>query len=1452
MANLEQLNAYLNSLLPHITLTADDEHLQEELREAVGTVPGRRLSLVLQKDGLACSGAVLEIRGGSEDIWPIQGLDGASVALAEVSIRLESGAQKTDVSWSAKGTASFPGGLELKVRLQRVEGAAGAWRLTLDQDAPLSALQLMQICGELPFALPEKLNFMNDAVSVCNDRFAITFYPNAETTYFEEFVLSSSAALELIPGLIRFQGLEIRVNANVLGFCITLVGRLKIGSTEMMVGVGVSFTEEWAVWLVPAPPAEAFPGLADITAWLAAACDIKDGEIKNAFGRLKLPPDAFDAAVSAVRVRVNAREFTLIGLLLDSRIKIGALELGVTLSLPESVVRGGMRNNEPLKASEFLQSLLPGTGALPGELAVVSADFYAALREGHYGLHLAMTGVWRVGPVSLDSLALLLRYRDELSGSIRGGISLGDTRVSLSAEYRSPDAGWCFSGGLDRDSTLKMEDVTRLLEEAFGVREVPTAVRSLQLTSFSMECRTGTGDFDLRCGGSIEVDDRKVEITAAIALEHRSSGYSNSFSGEVVIAGHVFDMAFYETADTDMIIASYQQAKKEKCKLRELIAGISARAARTVPESLELGLEEAKFVFYKTAGEKKFTLALCLGMEIGLSNLPLFGGHLPPGLSLGVDRLQVGYASAAFTGKEAEQINAHLPAALRPLAADGLREGVYLSGDVMVGGTPLPLLLAAGAAEKKDGKEKDGKETGKKDSPAPSQEEKIKWIDMQKQFGFLQFRRVGITLEDDNLLFLLDASLLLGPVTFSLDGLTAGASLSGSTPVFELQGLGIAYDQPPLRISGAILKVRPADGVTFQYDGMVTIQAEKWTMTGVASYAQIGDGLPAFFVFARLEGALGGLPAFRIEGLMGGFGFNRALVVPSLEELPDFPLLDRGAARAGGRKEDALAVLQVLEGRAASPSGTTKQWISPRPGSYWLAAGMRFSSFALVYGNLLAIAEFGDDLRFSLLGLAWMRLPQQASDEQSYVYAELKIAAVLRPREGFLSIRSELTPDSYLLTKDCHLTGGVAFCLWFGDNPHAGQFVLTIGGYHPAFRAPDYYPSVPAVGFNWAVSESVTIKGEAYFALTPSCGMAGGSLEVLFARGNLHAWFTAHADLLMAWSPFSFLAEIGVEIGVCYRLELLCCHKTITLALGAALTLWGPPLGGRVKVHLSFISFTVHFGSDGALDRNYEPLAWQDFRALLPQENICTIAAGAGLCNVLDRGDQEKIWVVSGAKFTFFTQSAIPASHVRFGDAAQYDLTDENGGINIRPMNKRRIVSVYRLDILHQGIPLAKAELERWTASPHTEALPQALWGVPLTRDGRFVQNPTAPGAELLPDRLCGLTVSAPAPGLSDALGPVPGQVLMEEYIDPPEGPAQMPLHEGVAPSDGFAGEYNDRSVEDILGIAAAGQKRVRIYEVLACGGVYYGRNDGMTEMAVQAETLFCDAPLTVTGEEEP
>ena len=50
------------------------------------------------------------------------------------------------------------------------------------------------------------------------------------------------------------------------------------------------------------------------------------------------------------------------------------------------------------------------------------------------------------------------------------------------------------------------------------------------------------------------------------------------------------------------------------------------------------------------------------------------------------------------------------------------------------------------------------------------------------------------------------------------------------------------------------------------------------------------------------------------------------------------------------------------------------------------------------------------------------------------------------------------------------LTGGFAFALWW-KGPLAGQFVLTMGGYHPDFHR-DGYPDVPRLGLVWRISDA--------------------------------------------------------------------------------------------------------------------------------------------------------------------------------------------------------------------------------------------------------------------------------------------------------------------------------------------------------------------------------------------
>ena len=60
--------------------------------------------------------------------------------------------------------------------------------------------------------------------------------------------------------------------------------------------------------------------------------------------------------------------------------------------------------------------------------------------------------------------------------------------------------------------------------------------------------------------------------------------------------------------------------------------------------------------------------------------------------------------------------------------------------------------------------------------------------------------------------------------------------------------------------------------------------------------------------------------------------------------------------------------------------------------------------------------------------------------------------------------------------------------------------MLTVGGYHSDFKVPAHYTQmqqVPRLAINWQVSSALSIKGDAYFALTPSALMAGAPLVVV-------------------------------------------------------------------------------------------------------------------------------------------------------------------------------------------------------------------------------------------------------------------------------------------------------------------------------------------------------------------
>ena len=272
--------------------------------------------------------------------------------------------------------------------------------------------------------------------------------------------------------------------------------------------------------------------------------------------------------------------------------------------------------------------------------------------------------------------------------------------------------------------------------------------------------------------------------------------------------------------------------------------------------------------------------------------------------------------------------------------------------------------------------------------------------------------------------------------------------------------------------------------------------------------------------------------------------------------------------------------------------------------------------------------------------------------EDPLAFAELALEASFSSETGLVAIAAQLTPESYVMSRACKLTGGFAFYMWtkdppagVKDQPRAGEFVVTLGGYHPRFVPPKGYPVVPRIGATWQVDPALVVKGGLYFAVTPTCLMAGGSLEATWNSSAIQATFAAEADFLLGWKPFHYTADASVSLTARVQIEVICTF-TLTIHIGAWVSLWGPPFAGTAHVDLDVVSFTISFG----LPPQHKPTGWVDFkRSFLPadQESWCGTRVLGGLEKDLTKtGKPEVDWVVNGEQLVLQTFSVVPCTSV--------------------------------------------------------------------------------------------------------------------------------------------------------------------------------------------------------------
>ncbi len=432
-----------------------------------------------------------------------------------------------------------------------------------------------------------------------------------------------------------------------------------------------------------------------------------------------------------------------------------------------------------------------------------------------------------------------------------------------------------------------------------------------------------------------------------------------------------------------------------------------------------------------------------------IDHIPVVNVHLDQAIK--IDIKELGVVTAPFYDETKRKVE----------------RGFYIRGSIEIDGKKTDLIYpgagksAGSKMVQATGTANSGRASGKAKVTKNTKSSKggIKWININKRLGPANLKQIGVQWKNGKVWLLVNAGISFGGIELDIMGLKAGEAIGfpPKIPVFGIDGLGLAFNKGGVEIAGEFFKANPTlPGVTSQYDGMLEIKFEEVLIEGLGSYAKI-NGHDSIFAYAYLDYPLGGPAFFFVEGLALGFGYNRQLILPPLKKVKSFPLVSQAiSTKPFGKKNDPLKALSELD-----------VYIPPKEGETLLMVGIKFSTFQVLNSFLLLSADFGADTRFDLIGLSLLSLPP---DEKEYpiVFVEIALEASVDPSKGFVKVDGLITNKSYIYVKEAHLSGGFAFYSWFKDQAgknaaKAGDFVVSLGGYNPKFKKPDYYPKCSSV-----------------------------------------------------------------------------------------------------------------------------------------------------------------------------------------------------------------------------------------------------------------------------------------------------------------------------------------------------------------------------------------------------
>lgn len=980
---------------------------------------------------------------------------------------------------------------------------------------------------------------------------------------------------------------------------------------------------------------------------------------------------------------------------------------------------------------------------------------------------------------------------------IKGQFTLGDARLYLDGAMNK-GAGWDLTGRmthgynekivpnpdfkpeLPESTPFKVEHVAKKSSHFFanifdklfpgGASGVPPML-DVDIKKLEVQFNTQTKDFHF----DTEIEFGKdVETIVTFSSLHQANSEPPTFekraTGVITIFPKqpnefAFDLGIDLKPDSKHFVALYNNTAGKPLKLSDLVRAMFPDDSLSGIPDFSITIKDA-IVGYasETQNQKsvsKSIFALDMGASIDLTslgNIPLIGESLSAAKTLKL-ALQLVYPvlpkdTTSFAKTDLVALNELITVAGPKFPVDEDLKTLFVKTELRIGdGAPIDFKLPVQINNNGQLQQQNNVANTLPTPPtAQPTDDGVKWFQLNKQFGPVHLDRAGFKFENGEVTALLDGGLTAMGLDVNLMGLSVTSKITDVKdgefkPKFGLQGLGLSFSKGGVGFAGALLHLETTkNGKTVdEYDGLASVTAEGLHLAAIGSLTTVNDQT-SLFLYAVLDYPLGGAPFFYVTGLVGGFGFNRKLVMPPVDQVSEFPLI-KTAMSPPKMPTDPGTVGTFIKDEMQKLG----KYLTPSIGQYFGCAGLRFTSFELLDSLVVVSISFGREFELDLLGISTLVVPSQLPPEEPpLAKVSLQIVASFIPSEGIAMVQGRLTADSHILDPKCHLTGGFAFATWFGPNPKAGDFVVTLGGYHPDYQKPDHYPTVPRVGINWQITPQLSVTGGLYFALTPRALMAGGSMKAVFqtsidlsiATVDVKAWFIMGADFIVYWKPFHYSAHLYVDIGIEVVIHFLGTH-TLGLDAGADLQVWGPPFGGHAHISITVIGITFGFDVDfGASAPKPPPLEWDSlnpadapktFRKsfLPPDDQIVSVAISEGLVRKVEHKADDTWHIINPKDFCVRTNSAIPikdcTTAIKPADNKQLlSAFASNKDFGIAPMSKGKdsVKTFHQIKVTRNGQP-AEAQ---FVARPINSHVPGGLWAEENSADinaPRMIENAT-------------------------------------------------------------------------------------------------------------------------------